>query len=351
MRHRISASEHAPRIRSIARQIRESLPEASPAYSQWWFSEPTYLRLLDLLVNLSRPKAACGFLGAPTLGASFSEFATGPIHILDIDEIVLRTIRPYCSRLTIASRYDASDDIDKSLKDKFQLVIADPPWARSMLSTFLLRSATLLAQGGTLAISLPQLFTRPTVESERVMLLSLASSLGLSLSSVLKSFTEYSIPLFEYCAYRQHGITLKKPWRKGDMFIFTKTRPNSVNLANVGDSGRSWDQYCHNKCRLFLRRDASCEDGPPGVEPIPGLEDLGYASTSSRTGPWKSASLVSTRNQLAQAFGRRRLSIVLRRVLDKSRGNRDIARDLLSQMNPQATKVVLDMLSIESSNS
>jgi hypothetical protein len=351
LRNRISKSELERHVKLIAKQIHESLPEASPVYFQWWFSESTYLSLVEFLLNLSRPKTTSAFLGAPTLGASFSEFSTGPVHILDIDEVILNAIRPYCSKLMVASRYDASDDIDKSLRGSFQLVFADPPWARSMLSTFLMRGAALLAQGGTLAISFPQLFTRPTAESERSVFLRLASSLGLSLNYVLKSFTQYSIPLFEYYAYRNHGIILKEPWRRGDVFIFTKTRPIPLHVENVGDKSGTWDQYFHNKCRLFLKRDACHEDGSPGVEPVPGLINLGYASTSSRTRPWKSASLVSTRNQLARAYGRRKLSIVLNRVLKENRGKRDIVKYFHSQISQEATKVVLEMLSIGASNS
>ena len=337
-------------LRKILEAIFNSLPEPTPVYSQWWFSKSIYGTLVKFISDISTHQNSIAFLGSPTLGALFSQCSNSPVHIFDIDNVLLERISPYCSKPTRIIPYNVSDEIDNSFKGTFQIVFADPPWTSSSLRSFLIRSSTLVSVGGTLAISFPQLFTRPAIRSERKKLRKLASKAGLSLKSIFHSFTEYSVPLFEYKAYKRCGINLKKPWRKGDLFIFTKIHDASIDSTNLISANSKWDQYLHGKRRLFLKRDGLFEDGSPFAEPILGVEDFMYNSTSTRMHSWKSASFISTRNRIAHAYGRKEFSALLQRAFKDYKRTHKNNRFSSLTMPLEVKKVISDMLEIDKSS-
>lgn len=336
-------------LRELLQEMLDSFPEPTPVYSQWWFSESIYEKLIKLVLHLSEPCTSLAFVGSGTLGAILSHFSTNPVNIFDVDGVLLERISRYCSESTQTIRYDVSNEPGSSFKDTFQLVFVDPPWSRYMLRAFLVRSSTFVSVGGTLAISFPQVLTRPSAESERKGLLNLAKSLGLSLKLTLPSFTEYSVPPFERNAYEHCGIHLQEPWRKGDLLIFTKTHDSSLDIMPLIEKMPEWSQFNHGKCRLFLKRDGLFEDGPPSVQPIPGLEDLTYKSASSRMTFWKSASLISTRSRIACAYGRRKLSILLERGLRQNSSNYEDSTSFSTMMPVETKETIHAMLDVESS--
>jgi len=331
-------------LRNLVRDILNSLPEPSPVYYQWWFSTSAYENLIRLLFSLSKPRAPIAFLGSGTLGAAFSWFSTSRVTIFDIDESFLTSLISHCVKTTHLVSYDASQEPPQAWKNTFQLVFVDPPWSSSLLRTFLVRGTSFVSEGSKLVISFPQLLTRPSIAWERANLVKLAEKLGLSLELVLPGFTEYSVPLFEYNAYKHYGIELKKPWRRGDLFIFRKIGDATTNRSNLIEEMPIWEQYRRDKSRIFLKRDGRCEDGPPLVEPLTGLESLTYKSTSSRPAFWRSASLVSSRNCVAHAYGRKKLSILLREILngksESHRGDQMVSSTRLAKIR----EIILSML-------
>jgi hypothetical protein len=336
-------------LRELLQEMLDSFPEEAPVYSQWWFSESIYENLIKLVLHLSKPHAPLAFLGSGTLGALLSHFSTNPVNIFDVDGILLERISRYCSKSTQTIRYDVSNEPDSSFKEKFQLVFVDPPWSSSMLQTFLVRSSTFVCTGGSLAISFPPILTRPSIEEERKELLKLAKSLGLSLKLTLPSFTEYSVPAFERNAYEHCGIHLQKPWRRGDLFVFTKTHHSSPDIMHLIEKMSEWSQYNLRKCRLFIKRDGLFEDGPPSVQPIPGVDDLMHKSASTRMASWKSASLVSTHNHIAHAYGRKELSTLLERTFGQDHGNYENDAGFDAMIPAEIKETISSMLDIANS--
>jgi predicted methyltransferase len=302
-------------FQDVVSGIFDSLPEPGLVYSQWWFSKPTYAKLVDLLFHLMRKDTHVAFAGASTLGAVFSHCATSPMTIIDVDDILLRRIASHIERQAQFVCRDISNPLDICLKGKFDIVFADPPWSSSNLKTFFVRSSEMLAMAGTLVISFPPVFTRPSARAERKSLLRMAELLGLSFRTELKGFTEYSVPLFEYRAYKEHSIELNQPWRKGDVLVFEK-RSEVTHSADIPiEACYRWDQYDYDMTRLFLKRNGSIEEGPAHIVPVPGKNDFAYDSTSSRTELWKQACLVSTGNQIASVSGTKQLGSILRELL------------------------------------
>jgi predicted methyltransferase len=328
-------------LRKLVREMVDSFPEAAPVYSQWWFSETIYENLIKLVLDLSEPGTPLAFIGAGTLGALLSHFTSNPVNIFDIDQVLLGKISHYCSESTERIRYDVSNEPRGSFEETFQLVFADPPWSTSMLRTFLVRSSTFVSLRGTLAISFPPVLTRPSVQSERKELLHLAKSLGLSLKLTLPSFTEYSVPAFERNAYEHCAIHLRDPWRTGDLLIFGKTHDSSVDVMPLIERTPEWSQYDHGKRRFFLKKDGLFEDGAPSVNPVAGVEDLVYKSASTRMASWKSASLVSTRNHIAHAHGRKELAALFKKTLTQNHQNDAV---LAAMLPVQVRETILAML-------
>ncbi len=305
-------------FKELASAVLGSLPEPGLVYSQWWFSEPIYARLIDLLLGLSKKGRQLAFLGSSTLGAVFSQCMTSPATIIDVDEVLLHRIRTCVSDSCEIVHRDISNPPDTSLRSRFDTVVADPPWSSSYLRTFFVRSAEMLAPEGTLITSFPPVFTRPSARAERKSLLRMAQPLGLSFTTELTAFTEYAVPSFEYRAYKEHGIELGQPWRRGDLLIFKKRNKATQSADIPVEPCWKWDQYDYGTTRLFLKRNGSVEEGPARIVPISGRNDFAYDSTSSRTQLWKRASLVSTRNQIADISGKKQLTVVLQELLDKT---------------------------------
>jgi hypothetical protein len=348
----IGSSSNSPQtehLRELLQEMLDSFPHEAPVYSQWWFSESIYQNLINLVLQLSEPRTPLAFLGSGTLGAVLSHFCPNPVNIFDVDGVLLERISRYCSESSQTIRYDVSNEPRSSFNGAFQLVFVDPPWSSSMLRTFLVRSSTFVSTGGSLAISCPPILTRPSIEQERKHLLKLARNLGLSLKLTLPGFTEYSVPTFERNAYGHCGIQLQDPWRRGDLFIFTKTRHSSMDISHFIDKTSEWSQYQYGKCRLFLKRDGLFENGPPSVHPIPGVDDLMYKSASTRMSSWKSASLVSTRNHIACAHGRRELSALFQTAFGQDRGNHKNYEAFASMIPVEIQQTILAMLNISNS--
>src|SRR4030042_5871856 len=160
--------------------VSKALPEPGWVYSQWWFSQPTHATLIDLLLHVVSEGARIGFAGASTLGAVFSHCTTSPVTIIDVDEVLLKRITACADKRTQFVCRDISDPLDTYLKSSFDLVFADPPWSSSGLKSFFVRTSELLAADGTLVISFPPVFTRPSAIAERKALLRMEGLLALS---------------------------------------------------------------------------------------------------------------------------------------------------------------------------
>jgi len=310
-------------VEDLVKAMGESIPEASPVYSQWWFSSRSYHRLLALIFRYRTPKTPTAFLACPTLGTIFSNVTDSPVQILDVDKILLTKLSFLCSPLATMTEYDAAANVPSSLRSRFGFVFVDPPWSRSQLETFLVRAAALALPGGQVAISLPPVLTRPFVFSEREKFFDVAQRLGLHLTTVLPSFTEYSVPDFEREAYQQIRLSLDKPWRTGDLFVFTKGTSSSIDIDTRTSFTSKWDQYLWGRRRLFLKRDNSCETGAPAVSVMPGMKDLMYNSTSSRSKSWLEASIVSSRNYIAHAQGRKEVTSLLGNIFNSTGNTQD----------------------------
>ena len=150
------------------------LPEADSAVQPVVvFSNRTYPRLLAFLSQMGgRWSKHVAFLGAPTLGAVL--FHSPPCYatILDIDTAVLGPLR-----LTLLSEHidRAIRCCNRALKQSCEASSARVPCGPAVgtqkLKRFLETAAELVCENATIAMTVPQLLTRPgVVKSARIYL-------------------------------------------------------------------------------------------------------------------------------------------------------------------------------------
>jgi predicted methyltransferase len=306
-------------MKELLQELEDHLPEPSPVFAQWWFSRRSYKRLVEFIASNSGSDRPIAFLGCTTLGSIYSRLYAVPTTILDVDNYLLQVVANICSRSTDLISYDVLDETKSRLKGTFGFVFVDPPWSRNLIPKFLISAASLVSMDGKIAISIPQSLTRATMPEEIAHLLSLAQKLGLKLEQVKKRATQYEVPPFEKIAYESIGLSLKAPWRTGDLFIFKRITTAFYNAEiSAPETRKCWDQFRFGKSRLFLKRDGNNENGPPLIRPIPDLSGGVLPTTSSRSRHWASASLVTSHNRMASAAGRNALSQLLAKLLGNS---------------------------------
>lgn len=220
------------------------LPTAHPLDYEWRFTVAAGAYLSQLVNQLS-PNGTIVLLGAPSLFLSHS--GTQHVHLIDANA----ALHSYLPTGDDRSFHCADLLAETPSSLQAQLVLADPPWYPEHLAAFLIVASELLADGGTLLLSLPGAGTRPTIHEELASLHKLATDAGLRHDHTLTRVLQYDTPTFEKNALRAAGITLHIPWRHGDLAQFTKAGP--CRAARSTAPPEQWVEYALGTVRLRVR--------------------------------------------------------------------------------------------------
>lgn len=289
---------------SLVKNIKGCLPEASPAFFQWWFSDSTYSLLSNAILSRTNCRSRLAFIGAPTLGAYLSKLCKNSISIFDIDKYVLEAMRNHGNKNADFIQYDVFNEIGISFKNKFHLVYLDPPWYLEPMLLFLKRALEICKNGSYIFISLPPLNTRATALSERNKILEFVTHSGLEVISYWPSKIEYEIPKFERNTYAHSGITLDFPWRKGDLLLLKKSRHRKSRDPTLMLSRQeSWEEVDIGKCRFFFRDKSDYGNANPAILKLPNYHNFYLKSTSLRESGRRKANMISSRNHGALVRG------------------------------------------------
>jgi hypothetical protein len=190
---------------------------------------------------------------------------------------------------------------DAGTNEKFDVIVADPPWYPLETRAFLMAALRGSKQGTRLLLSVPGVGTRPGVQCEWQELLLWAEGQGLRLLTYEARALPYISPLFERNALRAAGIdAYAEDWRRGDLAIFEFD--GSAGAHTLAANGqRKWNEVRFGRIRLRVRAESySSWKSPRLLTVVPG--DI-LPSVSRRDGRLKSVGAWTSGNRVFSCEG------------------------------------------------
>jgi len=294
--------------------------------------------------------------------------ATGTIVMIGTPTLFLSHVGPQITFLLDANPLLAAN-FDEHLKGRFfcidlltsdlptigaDVVVADPPWYPEHTHAFAAAGAHLLDVGGALLLSLPGVGTRPSIDSERETLMTLAQQFGFKLVSLEERVLRYLVPPFERNALRAAGVPLRQNWRNGDLAIFLKIGPPpSASLHRQRQP--EWVETTLRGMRVRVRTSPDAPlsgfDDPRLVSLVPG--DV-LPTVSRRDDRRARAKVWTSGNRIFDCHGPSQLAIVLKALSTASDPKAAVERALHRAMTSleeeavtAATEQLLQLASIE----
>ena len=186
-------------------------PEPHPLDFDWRFSKRALANLEKKIDTTSSKSIA--ILGAPTLFKYLGERGKS-VHLFDRNDQVV-----YLLKKTGHDAVTRCDLFQYSGRNKFDCVIADPPWYLDHYRAFIQAARHMLVGGRKLLLSVLPPLTRPSAENDRAAIVSFAFERGFDLESSEAALLEYLSPPFEMEALKSEGLNAPI-WRSGDLFTF-----------------------------------------------------------------------------------------------------------------------------------
>ena len=220
-----------------------------PQDSLWWFGDVALERLLRELTKSAGDLGGVLLLGTPTLfHYAKAQGLKSRVLLLDRDSLTVRDGR------FRARSCDLFADVAGC--EKFDFIVADPPWYPLETRAFLLAALRRSRRGTKVLLSVPGMGTRPGIRQEWEELLRWAETNGLRLLDYEARALPYISPLFEKNALRSAGIdTYPIDWRRGDLAIFEVD--GSFDSATLtGTIERRWREVRFGRVRLRIRENA-----------------------------------------------------------------------------------------------
>lgn len=232
------------------RKLRK-LPEPDPLSCQWWFDLDTLVLLSKTIWKYVNNQPV--FLGTPILGYFYS-IATGKkCTVLDTDGTVLKALN--FPRHAKNIKYNVEDPIPAKLRNKFDLVVIDPPWYPKLLELFLIQSRILAKPNSLILFIIPSLWTRPKEAMQRNAMLKYLQRDGFKILGIDHNIIGYSVPLFEAEAYRDIKDFDGRSWRRADL-LFAILPEKAVKWKYKKKRTLGVKDYCdkNSNRRVFLRK-------------------------------------------------------------------------------------------------
>lgn len=253
----------AQSLRRQAAQPREAadvpgsmLPLPHPLDYEWRFSQRTSHQLLDMLADLTPFAGRALLFGTP--GIAFEAMCLPVkchLHFVGEDNVVSRRLRV----LNHGAGMPISIDMSLAAVSQVDAVVLDPPWYLSSIKPMLASAAAVCKVGGAILISLPPPATRASAERDQLDSLRLAHKLGLELIERWPLALRYETPFFERNALCALGIDPPMTWRRGDLFVFRKTRATPAALA-LPPPRRAWSEVSIGRMRVAIRHAPSLQE-------------------------------------------------------------------------------------------
>lgn len=262
-----------------------------PQDSLWWFGDVAQERLLGEITKSVGSSGGVLMLGTPTLfHYAKARGLKSAVLFLDRDSPAV------CEGQYRTVSSDLFADI--ATGEKFDFVVADPPWYPVDTRAFLLAALRRSRRATRVLLSVPGAGTRPGIRREWEELLCWAETNGLRLLDYQSRALPYVSPLFEKNALRSVGVeTYPADWRQGDLAVFEAD--GSVRAQTLpGRVEERWREVRFGRVRLRIRPDASASLRSPELRNVVSGDIL--PSVSRRDPRLRSVAVWSSGNR---AFG------------------------------------------------
>lgn len=218
-----TALEHCESTTAYDLQSASSeLPIPHPLDFEWRFSRSGCERVTDLI------HAIVGTADAKVALIGTSGYAEAlAVNHTRLRARLFEKRREACTVIARHSSITVSEgDVAQTwhaFANKFDCVVADPPWYPVATELFVRAAAGLLRDGGSLLLCAPGLATRPGLLGERQTVLRVAAESNLVLDELLSRSIEYESPPFELSALSAGGLPgFDARWRLSDLLVFRR---------------------------------------------------------------------------------------------------------------------------------
>jgi hypothetical protein len=232
-------------------RLHEIVRDDNPILSFWPFTPASAQRVADLAASF--PSVA--LLGVPTVfNLLKSRFALHELSLFDRDDYLFsdRSMPGF-------EKCDLVSQVPERFHNKFDLVIADPPWYLDEYLAWLATAERIVRPGGTIIFVLFPEGIRASASHERSMILNLAKRMFAEIYWDEKRI-EYETPSFEQVQMICHGIQPIN-WRTAELVIGKMASPK--NLLPKRATPRRTEEWIERRLgsgRLFINLDVGARD-------------------------------------------------------------------------------------------
>ncbi|KKM09380.1 hypothetical protein LCGC14_1722910 [marine sediment metagenome] len=275
---KIPSRKKLRKSRDKARQLSASLlnyfPAANPLTSQWWFSLETIVFLSEQIWKLAGGNSVA-FLGAPTVGFHYAVCYNENVIILDVDQHIIEVLNKKFTHdlefTELAKNYNAFTKLQELEKNKYGVVLIDPPWYLPETKIFLQRATELIKKPGYILCTLPSKYTRPDLINQRTELIKDLLARNYEIISLDAKNIRYRVPDFEWRVYQAIKEFKGRMWRTGDLLLIKVLEQS--NLTITEQSPKEMEIFARDpkKRRFFLDPNNICENNEEKCEEIKGF--------------------------------------------------------------------------------
>lgn len=268
---------------------RSLLPLPHPLDYEWRFTPDAARALLNRASDLTHSGSDLLLFGTPGLAV---EALTLPIgrRIAFLAENNSVTDRVFALNRAMGEPLSIAFCSGGLPRESADAVLLDPPWYLDFVRPMLTAAAHACRPGGVVIISLPPDGARPSAEADRQTTIAFARRLGFAMIERLPLAIGYDTPFFERNALTATGIYPPPQWRRGDLFVFRKTRASTRPPPASSLRRRAWTEISVGRMRLFIR----AGEARSGAASLVSLVDGDILPTVSRRDPRRKAANVWT---------------------------------------------------------
>lgn len=245
------------------------LPVPHPLDYDWRFHEQAITNLLAHIDAATKGGDTVLFLGTPSLMRA--TLAMQPVYtpvLVEGNPVMIHWFGLYAASATVYHREIGREPLPPITG---AVVVADPPWYEEHVIAFLQAAAQLCQPGGIVLLSAPPLGTRPGMTAEWMRVRAHSRRMGLRFQRRERAALLYHTPPFEQHALIAAGVPVgERPWRRGDLIVFTRSAEDTGMTALGTITEPTWDEVCIDSIRIRIRPRRSAIIDPRLVSMVPG---------------------------------------------------------------------------------